>query len=264
MMMVLWFWGQNESETRSGSIGLKEFWLRLDGFNCSVDWISQQNTWSTGHEDTWAGLTCPCVPLQEKEKKYMLPVDNLKLKDIEKSFMSSKHIFALFSTEHRSTSLFLPCPSVSVFFCLRVRLHVTLSPCSSVSMSLCHSVPLAPCPSVSVSLCLCVLLSLWPSVSVSFCLNVPLSLCPTVSMSPCLCVPLFPCPSVSVSLCLHVLKVEVRLQLVLFSGSVGTSIRTTGSWSWPVSPRRKWTVGRHLSYVLECTLNAAWYSSVLT
>lgn len=31
----------------------------------------------------------------------MLPVDNLKLKDIEKSFMSSKHIFALFNTEHR-------------------------------------------------------------------------------------------------------------------------------------------------------------------
>ena len=40
-------------------------------------------------------------PLQEKEKKYMMPVDNLKLKDIEKSFMSSKHIFALFNTEHR-------------------------------------------------------------------------------------------------------------------------------------------------------------------
>lgn len=39
----------------------------------------------------------------------MLPVDNLKLKDIEKSFMSSKHIFALFNTEHRSAmfALFL-------------------------------------------------------------------------------------------------------------------------------------------------------------
>uniref|UniRef100_A0A3Q2D1M6 Dynamin n=1 Tax=Cyprinodon variegatus TaxID=28743 RepID=A0A3Q2D1M6_CYPVA len=67
-----------------------------------IGFANQQNTWSTGHEDTWAGLTCPCVPLQEKEKKYMLPVDNLKLKDIEKSFMSSKHIFALFSTEHRN------------------------------------------------------------------------------------------------------------------------------------------------------------------
>nr|XP_008121054.1 PREDICTED: dynamin-1 [Anolis carolinensis] len=39
---------------------------------------------------------------QEKEKKYMLPVDNLKVRDIEKSFMSSKHIFALFNTEQRN------------------------------------------------------------------------------------------------------------------------------------------------------------------
>lgn len=51
-------------------------------------------------------LTCaPCVflfrLLQEKEKKYMLPVDNLKLRDVEKGFMSSKHIFALFNTEQR-------------------------------------------------------------------------------------------------------------------------------------------------------------------
>ncbi|KAG8141814.1 hypothetical protein E2320_006484 [Naja naja] len=39
---------------------------------------------------------------KEKEKKYMLPVDNLKVRDIEKSFMSSKHIFALFNTEQRN------------------------------------------------------------------------------------------------------------------------------------------------------------------
>uniref|UniRef100_A0ACB8F0X8 Dynamin- GTPase protein n=1 Tax=Sphaerodactylus townsendi TaxID=933632 RepID=A0ACB8F0X8_9SAUR len=39
---------------------------------------------------------------QEKEKKYMLPVDNLKLRDVEKGFMSSKHIFALFNTEQRN------------------------------------------------------------------------------------------------------------------------------------------------------------------
>ncbi|KAJ6633910.1 hypothetical protein lerEdw1_014261 [Lerista edwardsae] len=39
---------------------------------------------------------------REKEKKYMLPVDNLKVRDIEKGFMSSKHIFALFNTEQRN------------------------------------------------------------------------------------------------------------------------------------------------------------------
>ena len=38
---------------------------------------------------------------QEKEKKYMLPLDNLKVRDIEKSFMSSKHIFCIFNTESR-------------------------------------------------------------------------------------------------------------------------------------------------------------------
>lgn len=43
-----------------------------------------------------------CRPLQEKEKKYMLPLDNLKLRDVEKGFMSSKYIFALFNTEQRS------------------------------------------------------------------------------------------------------------------------------------------------------------------
>ncbi|TWW66143.1 Dynamin-1 [Takifugu flavidus] len=42
--------------------------------------------------------TLPC----EKEKKYMLQVDNLKLRDVEKGFMSSKHIFALFNTEQRN------------------------------------------------------------------------------------------------------------------------------------------------------------------
>ncbi|KAA0717445.1 Dynamin-1 [Triplophysa tibetana] len=40
--------------------------------------------------------------LTEKEKKYMLQVDNLKFRDVEKGFMSSKHIFALFNTEQRN------------------------------------------------------------------------------------------------------------------------------------------------------------------
>uniref|UniRef100_A0A3Q3XRT1 Interferon-induced GTP-binding protein Mx n=1 Tax=Mola mola TaxID=94237 RepID=A0A3Q3XRT1_MOLML len=39
---------------------------------------------------------------EEKEKKYMLPLDNLKLRDVEKGFMSSKHVFAIFNTEQRN------------------------------------------------------------------------------------------------------------------------------------------------------------------
>jgi len=50
---------------------------------------------------TFATSVSLCRPLQEKEKKYMLQVDNLKLRDVEKGFMSSKHIFALFNTEQR-------------------------------------------------------------------------------------------------------------------------------------------------------------------
>ncbi|XP_067312925.1 dynamin-3 isoform X4 [Pseudorasbora parva] len=39
---------------------------------------------------------------EEKEKKYMLPLDNLKLRDVEKGFMSNKHIFGIFNTEQRN------------------------------------------------------------------------------------------------------------------------------------------------------------------
>ncbi len=37
----------------------------------------------------------------------MLPLDNLKLRDIEKSFMSSKQVFALFNTEQKVREHFL-------------------------------------------------------------------------------------------------------------------------------------------------------------
>ncbi|XP_037530780.1 dynamin 3a isoform X1 [Nematolebias whitei] len=39
---------------------------------------------------------------EEKEKKYMLPLDNLKLRNVEKGFMSSKLVFAIFNTESRN------------------------------------------------------------------------------------------------------------------------------------------------------------------
>uniref|UniRef100_A0A671V334 Interferon-induced GTP-binding protein Mx n=1 Tax=Sparus aurata TaxID=8175 RepID=A0A671V334_SPAAU len=53
---------------------------------------------------------------EEKEKKYMLPLDNLKLRDVEKGFMSSKFVFAIVNTELRNVykdykSLELACNS---------------------------------------------------------------------------------------------------------------------------------------------------------
>ncbi|PNJ45595.1 DNM1 isoform 8, partial [Pongo abelii] len=58
-----------------------------------------------GSKEYWFVLTAENLSWykddEEKEKKYMLSVDNLKLRDVEKGFMSSKHIFALFNTEQR-------------------------------------------------------------------------------------------------------------------------------------------------------------------
>ncbi|XP_047228076.1 dynamin-1a isoform X7 [Girardinichthys multiradiatus] len=59
-----------------------------------------------GAKEYWFVLTAESLSWykddEEKEKKYMLPVDNLKLRDVEKGFMSSKPIFALFNTEQRN------------------------------------------------------------------------------------------------------------------------------------------------------------------
>lgn len=42
------------------------------------------------------------LELQEREKKYMLPLDGLKLRDVEQGFMSKRHTFALFNPEGRN------------------------------------------------------------------------------------------------------------------------------------------------------------------
>ncbi|KAM6957654.1 dynamin-2 isoform 2-T2 [Aplochiton taeniatus] len=59
-----------------------------------------------GSKEYWFVLTAESLSWykdeEEKEKKYMLPLDNLKLRDIEKGFMSTKHIFAIFNTEQRN------------------------------------------------------------------------------------------------------------------------------------------------------------------
>lgn len=39
---------------------------------------------------------------EEKDKKYMLPLDGLKIRDIEQGFMSRKHTFALFNPDQRN------------------------------------------------------------------------------------------------------------------------------------------------------------------
>ncbi|XP_072567926.1 dynamin-2-like isoform X1 [Paramormyrops kingsleyae] len=59
-----------------------------------------------GSKEYWFVLTTESLSWykddEEKEKKYMLLLDNLKIRDIEKGFMSNKHTFAIFNTEQRN------------------------------------------------------------------------------------------------------------------------------------------------------------------
>ncbi|XP_062871904.1 dynamin-3 isoform X2 [Trichomycterus rosablanca] len=59
-----------------------------------------------GSKEYWFVLTAESLSWykdeEEKEKKYMLPLDNLKIRDVEKGFMSTKHTFSIFNTEQRN------------------------------------------------------------------------------------------------------------------------------------------------------------------
>ncbi|XP_042899603.1 dynamin isoform X2 [Parasteatoda tepidariorum] len=59
-----------------------------------------------GSRDYWFVLTSELLTWykdeEEKERKYMLPLDGLKIKDVEAGFMSRRHTFALFSPDQRN------------------------------------------------------------------------------------------------------------------------------------------------------------------
>ncbi|CAJ1060096.1 dynamin 3a isoform X2 [Xyrichtys novacula] len=104
---------QNNQKTAPGSTGnqvIRKGWLT----------ISNIGIMKGGAKEYWFILTaeslCWYKDDEEKEKKYMLSLDNLQLRDVEKSFMSSKFIFSLFNTELRNVykdykSLDLACNS---------------------------------------------------------------------------------------------------------------------------------------------------------
>ncbi|XP_048481570.1 dynamin isoform X3 [Plutella xylostella] len=59
-----------------------------------------------GSRDYWFVLTSESISWfkdeEEREKKYMLPLDGLKLRDLEQGFMSRRHMFALFNPDGRN------------------------------------------------------------------------------------------------------------------------------------------------------------------
>ncbi|XP_060888040.1 dynamin 3a isoform X2 [Labrus mixtus] len=102
---------QNNQKTASaGNQVIRKGWLT----------ISNIGIMKGGAKEYWFILTAQTLSWykdeEEKEKKYMLPLDNLKLRDVEKSFMSREFVFALFNTELRNVykdykSLDLACSS---------------------------------------------------------------------------------------------------------------------------------------------------------
>uniref|UniRef100_A0A8U8CAL9 dynamin GTPase n=1 Tax=Geospiza parvula TaxID=87175 RepID=A0A8U8CAL9_GEOPR len=78
------------------------------GFVIRRGWLTINNIsiMKGGSKEYWFVLTAESLSWykdeEEKEKKYMLPLDNLKIRDVEKGFMSTKHIFAIFNTEQRN------------------------------------------------------------------------------------------------------------------------------------------------------------------
>ncbi|KAI3368964.1 hypothetical protein L3Q82_025929 [Scortum barcoo] len=93
-------YNQNNKKIVAGMTGnqvIRKGWLT----------ISNIGIMKGGARDYWFILTAESLSWfkddEEKEKKYMLPLDNLKLRDVEKGFMSSKFVFAIFNTELSTT-----------------------------------------------------------------------------------------------------------------------------------------------------------------
>ncbi|CAF1053460.1 unnamed protein product, partial [Brachionus calyciflorus] len=59
-----------------------------------------------GSKDFWFVLTTESLSWfkddEEKDKKYMLPLDNLKIRDLESGLFSKRHSFALFNADYRN------------------------------------------------------------------------------------------------------------------------------------------------------------------
>ncbi|XP_026462218.1 dynamin [Ctenocephalides felis] len=94
---------QSENAAKSGTTrgGLGNQVIRK-GFMC----IHNLGIMKGGSRDYWFVLTSENVSWykdeEEREKKYMLSLDGLKLRDIEQGFMSRRHMFALFNPDGRN------------------------------------------------------------------------------------------------------------------------------------------------------------------
>ena len=75
--------------------GSRDYWFVLTSE--SLSWFKDEEV-RLNYDD----IFFTCLPMQEKDKKYMLPLDQLKLRDIESTFMSRRHMFAIYQSEGRN------------------------------------------------------------------------------------------------------------------------------------------------------------------
>ncbi|XP_059047516.1 dynamin isoform X1 [Achroia grisella] len=92
---------QSENSAKSGHRALGNQVIRK-GYMC----IHNLGIMKGGSRDYWFVLTSENISWfkdeEEREKKYMLSLDSLKLRDLEQGFMSRRHMFALFNAEGRN------------------------------------------------------------------------------------------------------------------------------------------------------------------
>ncbi|XP_017774818.1 PREDICTED: dynamin isoform X2 [Nicrophorus vespilloides] len=93
---------QSESATKTGNRGPLGNQVIRKGYMC----IHNLGIMKGGSRDYWFVLSSETISWfkdeEERDKKYMLPLDGLKLRDIEQSFMSRRHMFALFNPDGRN------------------------------------------------------------------------------------------------------------------------------------------------------------------
>ncbi|KAG5881864.1 hypothetical protein JTB14_022449 [Gonioctena quinquepunctata] len=92
---------QSESATAKGTRGALGNQVIRRGYMC-IHNLSMLK----GSRDYWFVLTSENISWykdeEEREKKYMLPLDGLKLRDIEQGFMSRRHMFSIFFPDGRN------------------------------------------------------------------------------------------------------------------------------------------------------------------
>ena len=80
-----------------GIANSKEYWFVLSSE--SLSWYKDGEVKKTNYKLNSSDQHCLA---QEKEKKFMLPLEQLKLRDLESSFMSRGHMFAVYNPEGRN------------------------------------------------------------------------------------------------------------------------------------------------------------------